>query len=464
MKLQDTHTNEESNFIDAVKTHIRNGAVLVAVVFILFAVFGSDVISRVATSTVTPRVDLLAAATAANNTTCEDSADVTIGFGGLGTGVIKCLSDGVCAALQSIPNSKHYGCMIVGCRDRLGEAVRYVQQQQQAAGRPITVDIVGHSAGADGTTHLVSKLAGNPNIRIRNIVIADPTPLASAIPAGVGQVTNLVSSWDSASCMRSASPTTYVNRPDLNHLQIDNLIPQYLGCKNKEVAQKCITGDEEECRNKCSTTYVDIDAATAKPATTDCYEKNAGKDGAAKNLILKLEQCVNTSGGSASESTLKKALCITTREVKQNGTTGEIELTKEKEQPIKIPAKCAPIVKQIEELRKGANAQDAAQKSDIGSCTWKGAVQCYPDPSNLAGGKFICKKKIDGQDTPGGDQKPAPTNNNDALRQCVQTKLGSPTTSIFGGGSPTSSSGNNGQKLSFIAKPSKPVSDWIHTK
>lgn len=400
MKLENTHTQEQSNFNAAANAYIRNGLVLVGVVFVLFAVFGSDVLSHVASSTVTPRANLAAATAANNGARCPNNADVTIGLGGLGTGLIPQLSNGVYYPTNSTPGGKYFGCMVVACRDVMGRAVRYVQQQAQAAnGRTITVDILGHSAGADGSAHLARRLVQMPNVYVRRIVAADATPFAGRIPAGVGHVVNLNSTWNSKAPLRGDSPIQYVNRPDADHFNIDDLIPQNFPCINDDNA--CKTGGEEACKNKCSTTYTTLSGST--PQVTDCYEK--GEDKAAP-AIEELAKCVAQNTGDSPDKIiqiferekpkLKQAICIENKNV-QVSEDGAV--TKEGEDTeVKVPKACEAQLKKILDIRKGEGAQTAAVKEDVAQCKWKGAVICYPDTQNAD--KLTCKKKVEGTDAP----------------------------------------------------------------
>lgn len=419
-------------------------AVLVLGFFIFLASLANDIWQHASS----PQQNVAAAI--AHAAKCENNADVTIGFGGLGTGLIPQLSNGVYNTTKATPGGKYYGCMIVACRDTVGRAFKYVQQQAQAAGgRRITVDIMGHSAGADGSVHLARRLASLPNVYVRRIIAADATAFAGAVPSGVGHVVNLNSSWASKTPLSGQSPIQYVNRGDRNHMTIDDLIPENFPCLAGE--GPCKTGEEAACKNRCSTTYTEVDGG--QPKVTDCYGKGEDK---AKKAVEALVRCVanNSEGVSGPDEIQKKyelllpdfekGMCTAqwgegAEKGKPDNNSSKEALTKKGEHfaiisalplivyPIKtppVPEACMNEYTTILGIMGAHNGdQSAAQfatsatKEDAAKCAWKGAVVCYPNTQKP--GKLVCKKKIEAH-----QQKPPGPGNN--TTQCVLNNRNNP--------------------------------------
>ena len=431
--------------------NIHKQQVFLVLLLFVFA-FGVSLIADV-NFAVHSRLAQVAATTQAQNKSCEQ-ADVTIGFGGLGTALVPQLSNGVYGPTKATPGGKYFGCAAIACAGAVPRAVTYIQQQVKAAnGRPITIDIIGHSAGADGSVHLARKLAGMPNVYVRRIVAADATAFAGSVPPGVGHVINLNSSWASKSPLQGSSPIQYVNRGDHNHLSIDDLIPENLKCVQN--TNTCATGKEEACKNKCSTTYTSV-ATGGTPQVTDCYGKEQDK---AEKAIEELAQCVaqNTKDAKTPDEItalfnekkpeLEKRICI------ENKKAEAIDSENTKEDTVLVPKKCETQLQAVLDIRKGEGAESNATSSDASQCAWKGAVVCFPDTQDNS--KLVCKKKSEaGKDSaspiaPGADTTNcvlSNRNNPQAIEACLRAANTTPvppgttgiTGSPFGGTSPQS--------------------------
>jgi len=433
--------NNQDNFLTSIlerdTKHFLKMGVFAAFAVLIFAV-NANSSSLVAHTD--SRVNLAAAV--AHAAKCENNADVTIGLGGLGTGILPQLSNGVYYPTKATPGGKYFGCMVVACRDIMGRATRYVQQQAAAAnGRRITVDIIGHSAGADGSVHLARALANNPNIYVRRIVAADATAFAGRVPSGVGHVVNLNSTWNGKTPLSGSSPIQYVNRADKDHFSIDDLIPENLPCLGGE--NECKSGDGEQCKNRCSTTFTEVEGST--PKVTDCYEKGEDKAQPAIEALAKCVEANATATDKPGEPELKKAICIDNKDVTVDEASGAVANATAAPvgESVKIPKACEQELKTILDIRKGEDAQTSAKKEDIAACKWKGAVVCFPDTASP--GSFTCKKKVDAA----SETSTAPNNsvtqcvlnnrgNQSAVTQCLQSQATAPvppgTTGL--GGSP----------------------------
>jgi len=221
---------------------------------------------------------------------------------------------------------------------------------------------------------------------------------------------------------------------------------------------QCAEGKDPSCKNRCSTSYVTIEAGGPgnefqTPESKDCYDKNANVDGAAKNLIKKLEQCIGSAGPGKPripESTLKKQLCETekTAEIK-DGKVEIIDNSLGNNTPLAIPESCTKYVEAINALRNGANAKTDVKKEDANSCSWKGAVVCYDKDGAGSGDTWECKKKADANTEAPGVEPPPPGSGGsggfgglggllDGLKKALGGLFGG------GGGSPSGGGGSSG--------------------
>ena len=209
-----------------------------------------------------------------------------------------------------------------------------------------------------------------------------------------------------------------------------------------ETLQTCLDGQGENCRNKCSTTYVTV--ANGTPSVTDCYGK--GEDQGRK-AVVELAKCVAQNdksvtgpddiirvferllpefeSGMCTAEWKSEAKSGTDPAVNNPSTNGEYFIIASKlpliTYPIKtppVPVACEAQYSKVLAIIGATNTGGVvsptaanAQASDVSTCAWKGAVHCYPtDPSKP--NELTCKKKIeskvekDGRDS--GTPAPAP--------------------------------------------------------
>ena len=178
--------------------------------------------------------------------------------------------------------------------------------------------------------------------------------------------------------------------------QATNAVAQRI-VEAKRTSDSCLQGNSEECRNRCSTSYLALNS-TGQVNSVDCY----GTPGdPMKPALEQLAQCIGrsevtlrptgtTQGGSRvlslntvvlGEPELREALCIDRRAVafaEDNEYDVTVEAQSQNGERLIIPERCRGILEDIVAIRDGRGAQESATRGEAQVCAWKGAVTCYP--------------------------------------------------------------------------------------
>jgi hypothetical protein len=253
----------------------------------------------------------------------------------------------------------------------------------------------------------------------------------------------------------------------------------------------CTAGGEDQCRNKCTTTYLNVSSGGVQ--TKDCYGKGDDK---AKPLILALRKCITENGGSFyAEDILKQKLCLVDKpqakvEDASKPSTGQIINksnavdstaqglvdSKKAVDGISVPAACKDAYEKVIALRT-AKMGDTMSGDGATNCTYNGSMVCYrtgagastavstgtagaringQDGYEKDANRFVCKTKeqFAKDNTTSGPADPssaAPDCSKlsgfekigctvqkgfDDLRKSLSQNNNSPTNGVTGGGSP----------------------------
>ena len=192
--------------------------------------------------------------------------------------------------------------------------------------------------------------------------------------------------------------------------QATNAVAQRI-VQAKNATDSCLEGQGDECRNRCSTTYVSINSTLPLDIEmVDCY----GTPGDPMKPALELlAQCIGrsevtlrptgtTQDGSRvlslntvvlGEPELREALCMDRRAVafaEDNEYDVTVEAQAQNGERLIIPERCRDILEDIIALRDGRDAQGSATRGEAQVCAWKGAVTCVASPTitqpTVAGG------------------------------------------------------------------------------
>jgi hypothetical protein len=199
--------------------------------------------------------------------------------------------------------------------------------------------------------------------------------------------------------------------------------------------ETCITGEEEVCRNKCSTTYVKI--VSGSKQTKDC-DRGKAKDNPIYEAIDALYQCIqDETGGAISIKDLDATMCRVddpNKEIQQGDVEAEKalreeiidegnpeEMTKKTIQEhlakavrqtasekglLYVPVKCLDELKAAEQAKKvgieKGKTIGSVDGNSADSCSYAGVTNCLLNPLTK---KFDCTTKEGPSSQPGTGQQ-----------------------------------------------------------
>jgi len=159
-----------------------------------------------------------------------------------------------------------------------------------------------------------------------------------------------------------------------------------------QATQKCLETGSQTCKNKCATTYVDIQGTLMH--TLDCYASE--DEHAPAKVVDALYQCIrwnsritanNGGNDTINEQTredIKQTLCISDESVKITDGTFKLETasggngTSQNSKTIIVPQECEKELNDVLTLRSESQVQSSATRAERNVCANKGPVVCYP--------------------------------------------------------------------------------------